>query len=178
MCETIRIRDIINSLIYEGVGCSFATNVRNGWFKPGAGKMAELIGSQLWKETDSTRSADQRDLHIQRAEVDGFITKLKRFKALLFMSIYIWSGQPGRGLEISILKHCDIEQQLRNVYIFDGQMLLITDRNKGRRGRKVARFLLEDLSKVMVAYIVWLILFERVLYKLSAIRGPSEDLAP
>jgi hypothetical protein len=30
----------------------------------------------------------------------------------------------------------------------------------------------------MVAYIAWLIPFERVLYKLSAIRGPSEDLAP
>jgi len=67
---------------------------------------------------------------------------------------------------------------LRNVYIFDGQVLLITDRDKGRRGRKVARFLSEDLSKVMVAYIAWLIPFERVLYKLSAIRGPSEDLAP
>jgi hypothetical protein len=57
MRETIRIRDIIDSLIYEGVGRSFATNARNGWFKPGAGKMAELIGSQLWKETDSARSA-------------------------------------------------------------------------------------------------------------------------
>ena len=67
---------------------------------------------------------------------------------------------------------------MRNVYIFDGQVLLITDRDKGRRGRKVARFLSEDLSKVMVAYIAWLIPFERVLYKLSAIRGPSEDLAP
>ena len=101
--------------------------------------------------------------------MNGFITKLKRFKALLFMSTHIWSGQPGRGPEISTLKHCDIEQQPRNVYIFDGQMLLITDRDKGRRNRKVARFLLEDLSKVMVVYIVWLILFERVLHKLSAI---------
>jgi hypothetical protein len=89
MRETIRMRDIIDSLIYEGAGRSFVTNVRNGWFKLGVGKMVELIGSQLWKEMDSARSVDQRNLHIQRAEVDGFITKLKRFKALLFMSIHI-----------------------------------------------------------------------------------------
>ena len=111
MREIIRMRDIIDSLIYEGVGRSFATNARNGWFKLGADKMAELIGSQLWKETDSARSASQRDLRIQRTEIDGFITKLKRFKALLFMSTYIWSRQLGRGPEISTLKYCDIEQQ-------------------------------------------------------------------
>jgi hypothetical protein len=120
MREIIRMRDIIDSLIYEGAGRSFATNTRNGWFKPGAGKMAELIGSQLWKETDSARSAGQRDLRIQRAEVDGFITKLKQFKVLLFINTHIWSGQPDRGPEISTLKHYDIEQQPRNVYIFNG----------------------------------------------------------
>jgi hypothetical protein len=64
MHEIIKMRDIINSLIYEGVGRSFATNARNGWFKPGVDKMAELIGSQLWKETDNVRSASQRDLRI------------------------------------------------------------------------------------------------------------------
>ncbi len=48
--------------------------------------------------------------------------------------------------------------------------MIITDCNKSKGlrsdgiGCKVARFLLEYLSKVMVAYIVWLLPFERVLY--------------
>jgi hypothetical protein len=148
------MKDIIDNLIYEGAGRSFVTNARNEWLKPGAGKMAELVGSQLWKETKGAKSTGQTDLRIQQAEVDGFIIKLKRFKSLLFITSHIWAGQPEHGPEMSTLKHCDIKQQPRNVYVFDGQILLITDRDKGRRGRKVVRFLPEDLSKTIVVYIV------------------------
>ncbi|KAK7422456.1 hypothetical protein QQZ08_009508 [Neonectria magnoliae] len=52
------------------------------------------------------------------------------------------------------------EQLLKNVFVFDGQVMLITDHDKSRgkrgRGRKVARFLPELPSQMMVTYIVWL----------------------
>jgi hypothetical protein len=60
--------------------------------------------------------------------------------------------------------------------------MLVTDRDKSNgtssRGRLVARFLPEDLSRIIVAYITWLIPFEKVVHKLSGIRGPSDKLGP
>jgi len=43
----------------------------------------------------------------------------------------------------------------RNVFVFDGQVLFITDRDKSKAirggGRKVARFLPRDASRLLVA---------------------------
>ncbi|RBA11859.1 hypothetical protein FPRO05_14175 [Fusarium proliferatum] len=113
--EAIRLRDIADSLVFEGPGRSFAMNRRNAWLKPGAEKLTRLLP--------------------------------------------------------------------KNVFVFDGQVVLITDRDKskglnGKQGRKVARFLSEGPSLMMVAYIAWLLPFEKMLHRLSGIRGPSEAISP
>ena len=76
------------------------------------------------------------------------------------------------------MKHCDTEQLVRNTFVHDGQVLLVTDRDKNKAirglGRKVARFLPEELSRMLVAYIAWVLPFERVLHTLSGIRGPAD----
>ncbi|KAL9560703.1 hypothetical protein ACKAV7_015194 [Fusarium commune] len=87
--QTVRLRDIADSLVYEGPGQLFAMNRKNAWLQPGAEKLADIIG-----------------------------------------------------------------------------------------GRKVARFLPERLSRMMVAYIAWLLPFEKVLHRLAGIRGPSDSLDP
>jgi hypothetical protein len=102
----------------------------------------------------------------------------------MYPATHIWGGQPGRGPEIATLKHCDTEQLPKNIFVFDGQVVIITDRDKskglsgGTGGRKVARFLPERLSRMMVAYIAWLLPFEKVLHRLAGIRGPSDSLDP
>jgi hypothetical protein len=50
----------------------------------------------------------------------------------MFPVVYIWGGQPGRGPEVLMLKHCDTEQLLKNVFIFNRQVVLITDRDKSK----------------------------------------------
>jgi hypothetical protein len=84
---------------------------------------------------------------------------------------------------VSTLKHRNNEQLPKNVFVFDGQVVLITDRDKskglnGKQGRKVAHFLPEGPSLMMVAYVAWLLPFEKVLHRLSVIRGPSETINP
>ncbi|KAK4074907.1 hypothetical protein Purlil1_12838 [Purpureocillium lilacinum] len=106
-----------------------------------------------------------------------------QFRSSLMAAVHVWGGQPGRGPEVTTLKHCDIEQLPKNIFVFDGQVMLVTDRDKskglkGGVGRKVARFLPEHLSKIMVAYVAWLLPFERVLHQMSGIRGPSDALGP
>ena len=79
------------------------------------------------------------------------------------------------------MKHCDTEQLQKNIFVFDGQVLIIIDRDKSRGitgGRKVARFLPVELSKALVAYIGWVMPFEEVLHSMSSVSGPSDRLAP
>jgi len=55
---------------------------------------------------------------------------LKRLKSVLLTTVYIWAGQLRCGLEMTMLKHYDIEELLQNVFIFNGLVMLITDYNK------------------------------------------------
>jgi hypothetical protein len=55
------------------------------------------------------------------------------------------------------MRHCDTQQLIRNMFVFDGQVLIIIDRDKSRaiRGldRKVTRFLSDKLGKMMVTFV-------------------------
>ncbi|KAL7755614.1 hypothetical protein ACKLNR_014141 [Fusarium oxysporum f. sp. zingiberi] len=179
--ETIRLQDIADSLVFEGPGRSFATNRRNAWLKPGAEKLTRLVGATLWKIVDAGNGGSR--VECRRRAIEEYLGWLRQFRSSMFPVVHVWGGQPGRGPEVSTLKHCDTEQLPKNVFVFDGQVVLITDRDKskglnGKQGRKVARFLPEGPSLMMVAYIAWLLPFEKVLHRLSGIRGPSEAINP
>lgn len=178
--EKIRLRDIVDSLVFEGPGRSFTSHPQNGWLEPGGGLMTRLVGGTLWKPV--TQADGSTHIQCRREAIGAFLTLLKQFRGEFMPTVHIWGGQPGRGPELATLKHCDIEQLPKNVFVFDGRVMLVTDRDKCKgfqeRGRKVARFLPEDVSRIMVAYIAWLLPFERVVHRLSGIRGPSDSLGP
>ncbi|KAJ0124103.1 Uncharacterized protein HZ326_31482, partial [Fusarium oxysporum f. sp. albedinis] len=161
--QTVRLRDIADSLVYEGPGQSFATNRKNAWLQPGAEKLADIMGKRLWKITNAGDGSKRYTC--RREAVVEYLSWLKSFRTKMYPATHIWGGQPGRGPEIATLKHCDIEQLPKNIFVFDGQVVIITDRDKskglsgGTGGRKVARFLPERLSRMMVAYIAWLLPF-------------------
>ncbi|OBS15767.1 hypothetical protein FPOA_09373 [Fusarium poae] len=180
--ETIRLQDIADSLVFEGPGRSFATNRKNAWLKPGAEKLTRLLGTTLWKIVDAGNGGSR--VECRKRAMDEYLGWLRQFRSSMFPVVHVWGGQPGRGPEVSTLKHCDTDQLPKNVFVFDGQVVvLITDRDKskglnGKQGRKVARFLPEGPSLMMVAYVAWLLPFEKVLHRLSGIRGPSEAISP
>ena len=64
--------------------------------------------------------------------------------------------------------------------MFDEEIILITNRDKNRSiyglGRKVARFLLARIGRIVVAYIAWLLLFEKHIHNVSDVRGPNKSL--
>ncbi|EXK24343.1 hypothetical protein FOMG_18921 [Fusarium oxysporum f. sp. melonis 26406] len=140
------------------------------------------MGKRLWKMTNAGDGSKRYTC--RRGAVVEYLGWLKLFRTKMYPATHIWGGQPGRGPEIATLKHCDIEQLPKNIFVFDGQVVIITDRDKskglsgGTGGRKVARFLPERLSRMMVAYIAWLLPFEKVLHRLAGIRGPSDSLDP
>jgi hypothetical protein len=67
------------------------------------------------------------------------------------------------------------------MFVFNRQVMIITDRDKSRvirdLGRKVARFLPERVGKMVVAYIAWLLPFKEMLHDKTGIPGPSASLS-
>ncbi len=167
------LADIADSLLFEGPGQSFATNERNGWLRPGHQKIAALARYRLW---------DKRRGRWQSHAVKAWLAQLQTFRGALLRNTHIWAGQPGRGPEIMTVRHCDTARTTRNVFVFEGEVLLVTDRDKAKAirglGRKVARFLPARLGKMLVAYIAWLLPFEAMLSAVAGARGPSASLAP
>jgi hypothetical protein len=116
----------------------------------------------------------------QMKKVAAYLRRLKRFKLLQLANTHIWEDQPGREPEMSTMRHCDTQQVMRNMFMFDGQMLIIVDRDKSRAirglGRKVARFLPDKLGKMMMAYVMWLLPWEEMMHDVTNIPGPSKEL--
>lgn len=84
-------------------------------------------------------------------------------KAILAARSQLWDAQHGRW------KKEGIAAWLRNIFVYDGALLIVMDRDKmkaiGGIGRKVARFLPDRLGRMMVAYIAWLLPAEKALLK-------------
>ncbi|KAJ9130101.1 DEAD-like helicases superfamily protein [Pleurostoma richardsiae] len=135
-------------MVRVGAGQSFATNPQNKWLEPGPGK--------LWV--------------------------LKLFREGSMPLVHVWGGQPGRGPEMATLRYCDTWQLMRNMLVIDGQVALVTDRDKMKglrdNGRKVAQFLLDQIGRMMVAYVAWLLPAERMLRRGCKLAEPQgEQLA-
>lgn len=151
----IRIAD---HFVRVGAGQSFATDARNIWLGPGSRTILDLLGPSLW---DDVRG------RWKPKRVYSWLQKLRTFREVLLVLVHIWGGQPGRGPEVTTLRHCDSWQLVRNIFILDGQVMLVTDRDKTKalrdQGRKVARFLPERIGQLLITYIVWLLPTERLL---------------
>ncbi len=154
----VELPRVVDSLLFEGAGRSFATSGRNPWLRPGAGRVAGQARAALWSE---------RQERWRQAASSEFLSRLNVFRMALLVCTHLWAGQPGRGPEVMTMRHCDTQQLVRNIFVHDGQVLLVTDRDKHKAirgvGRKVARFLPEAAGRMMVAYVAWLLPFETML---------------
>ncbi|KXJ85269.1 hypothetical protein Micbo1qcDRAFT_186716 [Microdochium bolleyi] len=162
---------ISDSVMYEGDGRSFVTNPQNEWLRAGPRTVGELLSSKLWwpQRQQFYREKSQRWLH-----------RLATLRSQLLLLTHIWGGQPGRGPEVTSVRYMDTKQLSRSVYVFDGQVMLVTDRDKAKSirgyGRKVARFLPDRIGRLLIVYIAWLIPFEEMLLGAIRARKPSESL--
>jgi hypothetical protein len=126
----------------------------------------EAAGGRLW---------DERKGCWRVSEVGRWLRALREFKLAEMAMVHVWAGQPGRGPEVATMRHCDGQQLIRNVFIFDGQVMLITDRDKSKAlrdiGIKVARFLPERVGRIVIAHIAWLAPLEELLLREDVLAG-------
>lgn len=165
----IDMKRIADSTSRLGAGQSFATNDKNAWLDAGPGKVMRSMEASIF---------DKKKNQWKQAGVRKWLQRLRVFREQLMLLTHIWEGQPGRGPETATLRHCDTWQLLRNVFLYDGQVMLVTDRDKMKAirgtGRKTARFLPDRIGRMMVAYIVWLLPAERTLRRKWKLPEPQE----
>ncbi|KXJ87186.1 P-loop containing nucleoside triphosphate hydrolase protein [Microdochium bolleyi] len=118
--------------------------------------------------------------HYHRERSLKWLNGIGKLKSQLLLLTHVWGGQLGRGPEITSVRYLDTKQLSRSVYVFDGQVMLVTDRDKAKSirgyGRKVVRFLPERIGQLLVVYLVWLVPFEEMLIDETRARKPSDSL--
>lgn len=168
--DGLNLERVADSVMRVGAGQSFATNPKNDWLESGPNKIIGLLSSSLWDATSGSWKVHA---------IVEWQRKLRMLREDLMILTHIWGGQPGRGPELTTLRHSDSWQLIRNVFIQDGQVMIVTDRDKMKaireNGRKVARFMPDAIGRIMVAYIVWAIPTERALLAESGLPEPQGE---
>ncbi len=105
--------------------------------------------------------------------------------------MHVTGGQLARAPEIGCIKTQNSIYSARSIYVIDGLVCFLTMYDKARRRRgnteHIVRFLPEDLSQIVVQYLVFISPFARVLpqdrreseYLFADLRGPwtGEELS-
>jgi hypothetical protein len=81
------------------------------------------------------------------------------FQRLLLACIHFTGGIPGRGTEVTTIKWCNTRHVMRNVFVYQGRLVIITEYTKAR-GRMnksfyIVRFLPLLVSQILFQYLVY-----------------------
>ena len=72
-------------------------------------------------------------LEFQADQVHQYTAKYNQFLELILILVHITAGQPARGTEITSLRYCNWITSPRNIYILDGQVMIVTTYHKSQR---------------------------------------------
>jgi len=162
--ELIDLSRITDSFMLEGGGRSFLSDPRNHWLELGYRRVLNRCREELCEADGVTWSM---------ARVRERIRLIECCERKMMAQAHIWGGQPGRGMELTTIRYADTQQVMRNVLIWAGYVVLVTDRDKNRAirgfGRKVARFLPQRLGGILVGCLAWLVPLKRFLMREAGI---------
>jgi len=89
--------------------------------------------------------------------VGDYESAVKTFLKYLLILIHIMGGQPGRAIEITTLRYANAMQSMRNIFVKDGQLMIVTEYHKSTvvtdQVKLIPRFLPERVRKLLVVYL-------------------------
>ena len=93
------------------------------------------------------------------SRVKAYGRQIKRFLELLLALIHMTAGQPARGEEITPIRHQNGFLQDRNIYMLDGQVMVVTRYHKSQAlfgaPKVIPRFLPWKVGQLMVVYLTY-----------------------
>jgi hypothetical protein len=127
-----------------------------------------LISDQkLVKSSGSGSSSSQWEWADQLYK--AYLAREKQFLLKLMVAIHIIGGQPARSPEIGSIKVQNSARSSRNVFVINGRVAVVTtyDKCRKRRGKTeyVFRCFPDQLSQIIVQYLVYVLPFTRVVQK-------------
>jgi superfamily II DNA helicase RecQ len=158
---TVNMKGIVDDVTFARRGASFINQPSNN-----------LCGKLEWMLTRCRQSEQGRKLQTvegqwRETEVKRYLRRVKRFLTLLLVCVHVTSGQPGRGSEITTIRHRNGMLQDRNIYVMDGQVMTVIRYHKSQSQwdtpKIVPRFLPPQLGQVMVVYLAYLQPFQEYL---------------
>ncbi|KAM0185122.1 hypothetical protein ACHAPI_012282 [Fusarium lateritium] len=117
----------------------------------------------LWGQLMFKEGNDKRFV-IPLAGIEDDLTKylklVKKFEEFLLLLAYITGGQPSRGEEIIGLRLINGINRDRNIFIIDGEVILITQYHKSlahfNSPKVIPRFLPRQIGQLFVMYMIYI----------------------
>ena len=131
--------------------------------------LQSLKSSPMWKKM--LRKEENRLQWIASGIADCE-SAVERFLEYLLILIHITGGQPGRGTGITMLRYANAMQSMRNIFIKEGQVMIVTEYHKSvvvmDQLKVIPRFLPERVGKLLVIYLADVLPFRQLLDRKTA----------
>ena len=135
------LRALVDDMNEMAVGYSFVTDPRN---RLGGGRERMLKRLTASPEAKSLLRVRNGQMEVQPEEWRKYRLKLQRLLGLVFILAHT-DDVPGRGVETVPIRHVNVPQNPRNIFIHDGQVVIVTGYHKSQAITKhqkvIARFL-------------------------------------
>jgi hypothetical protein len=158
-----KLRDDVN---VPNVKHSFISVEENGLSGGRESMMKLLRRSARWKK-------------MLRKEKEGLASGIRdyesavgKFLEYLLILIHITGGQPGCGTEITTLRYANATQSMRNVFVKEGRVMIVTEYHKSiavaDQVKVIPRFLPERVGRLLVVYLADVLPFHQLMDRKAA----------
>jgi superfamily II DNA helicase RecQ len=157
----VPLKRLVDDVTFTRRGESFVHQSSNG-----------LEGGLEWMLTQAEQNEEglklqSRDGKWEVRQVKKYLRQVERFLGLLMVCVHMTSGQPGRGSEVTTMRHRNGVLQDRNIFVMDGQVMTVVRYHKSQsqwdKPKVIPRFLPQRLGQVMVVYLAYLQPFQEYL---------------
>ena len=150
----VKLDILVDDVTFERRGVSFVQHRDNGL----KDKLAWMLTQA--EQTEQGRRLQSSEGQWNVKQVKRYLRCVDRFLMLLMVCVHMTSGQPGRGSEITTMRHRNGLLQDRNLFVMDGQVMTVVRYHKSQsqwdKPKVVPRFLPPRLGQVMVLYLAYL----------------------
>ena len=160
---SVDLRGIVDDMNETAVGYSFVSDPRN-CMAEGRGKLLErLVASAQARSLLRLRNG-KIEVHPERWR--KYRHQLQRLLGLLYLLVHI-SDVARRGVELIPIRYVNAPQNPRNIFIYDGQVIVVTGyvKTQAMTGHQkvIARFLGRRVCQIIVALLVDVLPFTTLL---------------
>ncbi|KFZ18998.1 hypothetical protein V502_03895 [Pseudogymnoascus sp. VKM F-4520 (FW-2644)] len=146
----VDLHSVRDDLTRNTTGWSFLQEERNG---------LRLSYKELLRRAWDPARGMSRGGRWRTAECIGYLDSCQDLCGEIFAAVHLTSGLPGRGSEVTAVKVCNTEQSLRNVFVLNGQIIIVFEYNKASASNNhsfyIVRYLSAELGRLVFQYLAY-----------------------